>query len=261
MKIAAVQWEIQLGQVAKNYAAADRWVAKAAQDGADIVVLPELWNTAFFPADVAALADKEGIQTRKFLQQAARQYGVYIVGGSVATVREGRLYNTLYVVDRQGQWITQYDKVHLFTRGREDRIFSAGRRPCVWDLDGFRAGAVICYDLRFDEWLRTLTLSGCEILFVPAAWPAARGVHWDLLTRACAVMQQCVVVAVNGCGQSGDISLYGHSAIIDPWGKVLAQGGDEAAVVMAETDIAQVAAVRKKMPVLADRRPEVYVRG
>ena len=74
-------------------------------------------------------------------------------------------------------------------------------------------------------------------------------------------MQQCVVVAVNGCGQSGDISLYGHSAIIDPWGKVLAQGGDEAAVVMAEADIAQVAAVRKKMPVLADRRPEVYVRG
>lgn len=258
MKITAVQMAPILGEVEKNYQNARRWICRAAAEKADVVVLPELWNTSFYPADVETLADEEGIRTKTFLSSLAAEYHVNIVGGSAAVRRGQRIYNTTYVADRNGTIISTYDKVHLFTPGREDAKFSAGSRSNCFMLDGIMMASVICYDVRFPEWVRTAALGGAQVLFVPAAWPGARIDHWQILNRARAIENQMFVAAVNNCGAAGAMQFGGHSLIAGPWGDIAAMGGTEEELVQADIDISSITAIRSSMNVFRDRRPELY---
>lgn len=184
MRISLIQFSIVPGNREANFEQARRHVQVAAADGADIAVLSELWDTSFYPSDVREKADEEGLLAQAFLQDLAKSCNIHIVGGSIARRHEGNLYNTTYVVRRDGSLVSSYDKCHLFTPGKEDKAFTAGKELNVFSLDGVTMASIICYDVRFGEWVRMAALAGAKILFVPAAWPEARLEHWQLLNRA-----------------------------------------------------------------------------
>lgn len=258
MKIAAAQMSLRLGDVEHNYEQAEAWIRKAAQEQTDVAVLPEMWNTSFYPDDIYNLADADGARTQVFLSKLAAQLNMNIVGGSVAVRRGDRLYNTMYVADRCGHVVGTYDKVHLFTPGREDEKFASGNHSCSFSLDGVPMAAVICYDVRFPEWVRMATLTGAQVIFVPAAWPISRIEHWCILNRARAIENQLFVVAVNSCGRTGSMQFGGHSMVVDPWGNVLSQGGDGEALLRADIDLASVADIRSRINIFHDRQPALY---
>ncbi|KMO86184.1 hypothetical protein AB840_09415 [Megasphaera cerevisiae DSM 20462] len=258
MKISAIQFAIASGNVEKNYQITEQYIRAAASQHADIIVLSEMWNTSFYPENVKDLADNDGKRTRAFLSCLAREYKVNIVGGSVANRRGAHVYNTTYIVDREGQIVSAYDKVHLFTPGHEDEVFAAGNQPAVFELDGIKMASVTCYDLRFCEWVRMAALAEAQILFVPAAWPQPRLEHWQILNRARAIENQFFVIAVNSCGKAGSYQFCGHSMIIDPWGAVLSQGDGREQIITADADMSVIQKIRERINVFRDRRPDLY---
>lgn len=261
MKVAALQCNAVLGDVEQNYAHMAETIEAAATHGADIVVLPEMWNTGFYPGHVADLADEEGVRTKTMLVHAAKTYHIHLVGGAVACKRNGKLYNTTYIVNKSGDIVSSYDKVHLFTMGHEDQVFTAGNHANIFSLENIPMASMICYDLRFCEWARIAALRGAVILFVPAAWPIERLRHWQILNTARAIENQCFVVAVNACGQTGTYDFAGHSLIINPVGDILAEGGHDETILYATINPAEAVAARQRLHALADRRPALYHEG
>ena len=151
--------------------------------------------------NLESLADEKGQKTKQLLTGLANKHHVNIVGGSVATKREEKYYNTMYVANRAGKIVAQYDKAHLFKLMDEHLFMNPGQSTNIFELDGTICGGVICYDLRFPEWIRTHVLNGAKVLFIPAEWPTKRIDHWQLLLQARAIENQCFIVAVNRVGQ------------------------------------------------------------
>ena len=259
MKIACVQMDVRLGEPETNLSRLKGFITSAAADGADVVVLPETWNVGFFPReDLAGLADPDGSLVKRELGALAAGARVNLVAGSAATVRDGKVYNTAYVFDRQGECVAQYDKTHLFSPSGEHEFFTPGDSTCVFTLDGVKCGLIICYDVRFPELTRTLALEGIDVLFIPAEWPDVRRMHWQTLTRARAIENQIFLACCNGCGTAGETRYGGASAIYDPWGTALAEAEGEETVISAECDLSVIGEIRRNMHVSADRRPELY---
>lgn len=279
MRIGLLQMDVKPDQPEKNRRIAARLVQEAAAQGCDVAVLPETWNTGFFPrARLEELAEKDGGESRAMLAELAARYQMNLVGGSLVTCRDrGRaeeadqpktpplcepaFYNTAYVFDRQGRQLAQYDKIHGFSLAGENRVFQPGQTLCTFRLDGVLAGLILCYDLRFGELARSLALQGIELLFVPAQWPFPRQEHWRILNQARAIENQLYVACVNGCGAySGSVSC-GSSMLVDPLGRVICQAGTQEQVVWGEADFSQVSQIREQIPVFRDRRPEIYRLG
>lgn len=258
MRISLIQFSVVPGDRDANFEQARRHVQTAASDGADVAVLSELWDTSFYPSDIREKADEEGALARAFLQDLAKEYHIHLVGGSIARRHEGGIYNTTYIVDRDGALVSSYDKCHLFTPGKEDKAFTAGRDLNVFSLDGVTMASIICYDVRFSEWVRMAALAGAKVLFVPAAWPEERLEHWRLLNRARAIENQFFVAAVNSCGTCGRLTFGGHSLLADPQGNVLIEGGSDDAVLTETIDLSVVDDIRSRINVFRDRRPELY---
>lgn len=258
MRISTLQMNLTPGDRAANMDGVRRMAAAAAVSAPDVLVLPELWDLGFYPANVRELSDAEGGAAEAFLGGLAREYGVNIVGGSIARRTGNGIRNTCLVFDRRGERVAAYDKCHLFSPGRENRYFEAGEGAEPFFLDGVRAGVLICYDLRFGELARSLALKGAELLFVPAAWPHPRLEHWRLLCRARAVENQCALAAVNGCGALGELRFCGHSAVIGPEGETLAEAEEKPTALVADCDPGRVRSLRERFSVFADRRPELY---
>lgn len=259
MKVALLQMDIALGDVAANRAKASAMLAEAAGRGAELAVLPEMWTTGYALEEIHTLAEPPGGPTLTMLRAFAREHGVALVAGSLAEREDGKVYNTAYAIGRDGEVAARYRKIHLIGLMAEDRYLSPGDTRCTFDLGFGPAGLIICYDLRFTELPRALALSGCRALFVPAEWPASRGRHWLALNVARAIENQMFVIAVNRVGRDAANLFYGHSLIVDPWGEVVAEGSETAEqVIVADVDFAAVEEIRKRMPVFADRRPECY---
>ncbi len=227
------------------------------QRGADLVVLPELWVQGGFAfGTFAATAEPlDGPLVRR-LGDAARDLGAWLHGGSVVErAADGRLHNTSVLFRPDGSLAAVYRKIHLFGfAGGETTVLTAGDEVVTTELAGTTTGMATCYDLRFPELFRAFVDRGAELVLLPSAWPTPRIAHWSLLTRARAIEDQSYVVAVNGCGDQGGLRLGGRSVIVDPWGAVLAEAGDDEEVLVADLDLAHVATVRADFPVLADRR-------
>ena len=259
MKISCLQMDMRLGDEAYNYAHAVELVREAVRrDGADTVVLPETWNTGYFPEDLSAHADRNGERTKAVFSPLAKELNIHIVCGSVANRREDGFYNTAYVFDRTGSCIAEYDKTHLFTYAKEHRHFHPGGHACRFQLDGVDCGLVICYDLRFPELVRTLTLQGVDLLFVAAQWPEKRTMHLETLARARAIENQMFLALCNSVGAAGETRCGGHSAIIDPWGEYLARAWDGEETITGEADFSVIEDIRASINVFRDRRPELY---
>jgi deaminated glutathione amidase len=248
---------------------AEQLVARAASTGADLVVLPEKW-TGIGPPDLIrsvaeSLDDGEATQA---MSGWARTHGITLVGGSIVERRDGRekLSNTCVVFDPEGEIAAVYRKIHMFDVEvggqvyRESETEEPGDRPETTEVEGWKVGLTVCYDLRFPELYRILALEGCEAITVPAAFTLFTGKdHWELLLRARAVENQCYVVAPNQWGSFADgKAAYGRSSIIDPWGVVLAQAPDEDCVISAQLDRARLEEIRRSLPALANRQAAAY---
>lgn len=257
MKISCVQMDMRLGDVEYNFAHAQDLVRLAVdRDGPDVVVLPETWNTGFFPKDLNPCADRDGERTKLVFSSLARELDVNIVCGSVANRKGDGYYNTAYVFDRSGAVVAEYDKTHLFTPSGEHDFFRKGSRTCRFTLEGVPCGLIICYDIRFPELTRMLTVQGVDLLFVVSQWPAKRTMHLDTLARARAIENQTFLALCNSA--AADTACAGHSAIIDPWGEYLAQAGEKEEIISADLDFSMIQSIRESINVFRDRRPDLY---
>lgn len=258
MRVAIDQLNVALARPDQNFAQVAADVKEAAKAGADVIVIPEMWNTGYALDQLGDLADLDGQRTKQTLARLARDNQINIVGGSVAIKRGKRFYNTTYVYDRTGRLVGDYDKVHLFGLMNEGKFISAGHAPNRFALDGVKAASAICYDLRFPEWLRTISKGGSQILFLPAQWPVQRIDQWRILLQARAIENQCFVVAVNRVGDDAANHFGGNSMVIDPVGKVLFEAGEEQVLFYVDIDPAEALAIRGPIPVFNDRRPDLY---
>jgi deaminated glutathione amidase len=252
-----------------NLAKADRLVAQAAGNGAELVVLPEMWNAIGEPEVLRTSAEPlDRGPTVELMRTWARRHGIAVVGGSICLLGENgdRLSNACLVFDREGELAAVYRKIHMFDVDvggfvyRESDVQEPGDEPVVCELEDWRLGLTICYDLRFPELHRVLALEGADVLTVPAAFTLYTGKdHWAVLLRARAVENQCFVAAAAqwGVHPPGRPS-YGRSMIVDPWGLVLAQAPDEDTVIAAELDRSAMEEIRRRLPALASRRPAAY---
>jgi len=256
MRIHAVQLATDLSE--PQPARVERAMALLrAQRGADVVVLPELWVQGGFAfrtfAETAEPLDGPIVGA---LSAAARDLGGWLHGGSIVErADDGRLYNCSLLFQPDGTLAATYRKIHLFGfSGGETTVLTAGTEVVTADVEGVTMALGTCYDLRFPELFRRYVDRGAEVFLLPAAWPTPRIGHWSLLARARAVEDQAYVVACNGTGEQDGLRLGGRSAVVDPWGVVLAEAGDDEQVLVVEIDPALVAKTRADFPVLADRR-------
>jgi len=267
MKVAAVQLVSGI-DVNANLAQAHHWVVQAAQAGAKLVVLPEYFCfMGHHDTDKLALAERPGQgPVQDALAKWARECGVWLVGGTLPMATDDPLHvaNACVVFDPQGQALSRYDKIHLFRfdNGRESydesAVLLAGDVPTAWSLpDGqvepWRVGMSICYDLRFGELYRALA---ADVLLVPAAFTHTTGQdHWEVLLRARAIENQAYVIAsAQGGTHDNGRRTWGHSMVIDPWGEVLAVHADGPGFALAEIDRARLHSVRGQLPALQHRR-------
>ncbi|GMX66926.1 carbon-nitrogen family hydrolase [Paenibacillus elgii] len=258
--LALLQMDIAIGEPERNFAKLESVLHEAVAHDTkpDVIVFPEMWNTGYALDRIQELADPNGERTEALLSAFSGKHGVNIIGGSIAEKRDDGVYNTIFAYDRQGNRAGDYSKIHLFRLMDEEKFLQSGDRAGELQLDGIPAGMMICYDIRFPELARKLALGGAQILFVPAEWPNPRLHHWRTLLMARAIENQMFVVSCNRVGVSGTTEFFGHSMVIDPWGEVLAEGGEVETIVRAAVDLSQVPAVRSKIPIFEDRRPSLY---
>ncbi|MFH9653530.1 carbon-nitrogen family hydrolase [Streptomyces anulatus] len=228
-----------------------------AQQGADLVILPELWPVGAF-AYTAFEAEAEPLEgpTHEVMAKAAAAAGTWLHAGSfVERAADGTLYNTSLVFSPQGERTAVYRKIHRFGFDKGEAVMmGAGEELVTVALPDTTLGLATCYDLRFPEQFRGLVDAGAEALVVVAGWPERRRAHWTLLAQARAVENQAYVLAVGTAGTHGDIQQAGHSIVVDPWGEVLAQAGADEEILTVELDADKVRATREQFPALKDRR-------
>lgn len=256
MKLALLQLAVLEKNKAANIAKGLEMARKAAMNH-DVVVLPEVWTTGYSLGHLSKDAEELENGVIHQLQGIAREYGCAIVAGSVPLRRDGTVYNTSVAINKSGEIVNLYDKVHLFGLFNEERFFAPGNNFDVFDLDGVCCGSTICYDLRFPELFRHQALAGAQIIFCPAEWPEARGDIWYLLAQARAAENHIFMVAVNCAGSYKGAPFYGHSMVVAPSGKILAEGGMDEEIISCTIDLEDIGKVRKRLNALADVRKEL----
>lgn len=257
--ISIAQMNIIPGDPAANLRQLAQMTADAADQGAQLLVCPELWPTGYALERAQQLADTPGAGMFAEVAALARRHRIHILGSLLE--RDGaEVYNSAACFTPDGELAGIYRKIHLFGLLEEDVWLAPGAEPLCLDLPWGLTGVAICYDLRFPELFRGYAVNGARLVVIPAEWPLARVAHWRALLQARAIENQCVIAACNAAGASGSLVVGGHSMIIDAWGQILAEGGDGPGLPGATVDLAQVDEVRRRIPVFADRRPEVYAR-
>jgi predicted amidohydrolase len=255
------QMDVHLGDPERNWTTVQQMTAEAARRGSGLILFPELWSTGYDleRATEHASSTESGLFAR--LAELARTHQIHILGSCLAALDAGKVGNTAVWFDAAGRALGQYSKVHLFRLMEEDQYLTAGDRPGLVETPWGKAGLTICYDLRFPELYRAYALAGARLACVPAEWPHPRLAHWQTLLRARAIENQMFVLACNRVGESKGTRFFGHSAIYDPWGETVVQGGETEMLLTATIDTAQTDAVRARIPVFEDRRPDVYERA
>ena len=255
--VSLAQMAIAYGDPATNHETARQLAGEAAQRGSELFILPELWSSGYDLERAEELASEFPGGSFAVMREIAQREGMTVIG-SVLEHQPRGVANCAAAFAADGASLGLYRKLHLFRLLDEDRYLIEGSEATLLDLGWCRAGMEICYDLRFPELSRQYALAGADLLLFPAEWPAVRVEHWRALLRARAIENQCFVLACNGAGMSGDLEVGGYSAVIDPWGVSLAEGGSEPTLLTAELDLTAVAAARGIIPVYQDLRPDIY---
>ena len=259
MHAALIQMAVVQGSRQANYLRVENWVEKAIglHPRPDLIVLPELWSTGYALEELNTLASEEGRDEAEFLGNLARKHGVWFAGGSVAAKTSDGIVNRAQILNRQGELVATYDKVHLVPMLGEHKYLVAGDRHCVYEIEGITFGLAICYDIRFCEFMRKLVLAGAQALIVAAEWPLIRLSHWQALLKARAIENQCYVLAANNVALE-KAPFAGHSVAHGPDGSTLCQLEFAEGVKVVKIDIKAVETIRENVPVFKDRRPELY---
>ncbi len=268
MRAAAVQLN-STNDKARNLEAAERLVRAAAGDGAGLVALPEKWNLLAGGEELLEGAESLDGPSLTAARGWARELGVHLLAGSIAERGDGdgeKAFNTSVLIGPEGEDLAAYRKVHMFdvdaggVSYRESAHEQPGSELVTAPLGELIAGLTVCYDLRFPELFRILALRGARLLTVPSAFTKATGRdHWEVLLRARAIENQAFVLAPNQVGTAPPhFDSYGRSAIVDPWGTVLAIAPEEECFVAADLDLAEQERIRESLPSLANRRPRAY---
>ena len=253
LKIAMVQMDVALGNKEKNKETILR-LTKDFPDDCDFLVLPELWNIGYDREHIKEKAETLNGESVDFLRKLAKDKNVDIIGGSIAELQENSVYNTMPMINRHGELISKYRKVHLFPLViDEPSLFKEGDDWGLYSDDRMTFGTMICYDLRFPAFCRNLALRGASLLFVPAQWPKARIHHYQTLLQARAIENQMHVIGVNRCG-SDYVDYSGGSMVISPNGTILAECGSGEELKICEIDMEDRRSMRKMIPVFHDRR-------
>ena len=252
---------------AENLRHARELLAKAAAGGAELAVLPEMFNCPYENAAFPVYAEPAGGESWQMLSDAARETGMYLVGGSVPELEDGHIYNTCYIFSPDGRELARHRKVHLFDidvpggqRFKESDTLAAGDQITLADTPWGKVGVAICFDIRFAEFFRVMGDEGAALICVPAAFNMTTGpAHWDLTFRMRAVDQQCFVA---GCSPARDESAsyvaYGNSLVADPWGTFPLHMDEKEHVMVAELDLDDLARYRSQIPILSGRRKDLY---
>jgi predicted amidohydrolase len=251
MKITVLQTDIEWGVAEVNRF---RLEAMMANMGAtDLVLLPEMFNTGFDMKPEVFAEPVEG-ETVQWMRRMAAKYDC-AVAGSLAVKEDGKYFNRFYFVKPDGE-TAHYDKHHLFTFAGEDLHYAAGGQRTVVEWRGLRWLLLVCYDVRFPEWIRYR--DDYDGILIVASWPTGRISAWDVLLRARAIENQCYVAAANRVGQDPVCSYNGHSVILDSYGRALAEAPEgEEAVLTAEVDLPSLETFRRKFPALKDRDEKI----
>jgi len=266
LRAAAVQLN-SIGEKDRNLEAAERLVRAAAADGAELVALPEKWNLLAAGDELLAGAEPLDGPSLTAAREWARELGIYLLAGSISERGAEKAFNTSVLIDPEGEDLAVYRKIHMFdvdvggVSYRESDHEEPGSEIVTAPLGELIAGLTVCYDLRFPELYRILAVRGARLVAVPSAFTAATGRdHWEVLLRARAIENQVFVLAPNQTGEAPPhFDSYGHSAIVDPWGRVLALASGGEGFVAADLDLAEQERERASLPSLANRRPQAYV--
>ena len=256
MKIACAQLDLAWLDRNANYDKARDMAIRAGEAGAELLLLPEMFPTGF-SLDTSATAEPPDGPTPRFFRELARELDMMVIGGFVLEKAGEKPRNVSLAVDRAGNDLALYEKIHLISLLGEDESYAPGENAVLFDAGDFRASCFICYDLRFPELFRSV-VDECGLLMVIASWPTERQMHWDTLIRARAIECQCYVMAVNRVGEGGGYNFTGGSVIIDPYGRVIADAGSEEGLIIADIDSRVVSEARSSMPFLKDRKKRLF---
>ena len=267
IKIAAIQMSTVADKM-ENVRTVKTYLEKIKDENPDFVILPEMFCCPYQTENFPIYAEKEGGPVWQQLSGYAKQYGIYLIGGSMPEKdAEGNVYNTSYIFDREGKQIGKHRKVHLFdidVKGgqtfKESDTLTAGDSDTVFDTEFGKMGVMLCFDIRFPELSRMMVNDGARIVFVPAAFNMTTGpAHWELSFRTRALDNQIYMV---GCAPARDVSVgyisWGHSIVTDPWGRVTGMLDENEGILLAELDMDYEEQVREELPLLKSRRKDIY---
>jgi predicted amidohydrolase len=251
----------------RNLEVAERLVRAAAADGAELVALPEKWNLLGSGEELLIGAEPLEGPSLTAARGWARELGIHLLAGSISERGPEKAFNTSVMIGPEGEDLALYRKIHMFdvdlggVSYRESDHEEPGGEIVTAAAGELLAGLTVCYDLRFPELYRILAVRGARLLAVPSAFTLTSGRdHWEVLLRARAIENQAFVLAPNQVGEAPPhFSSYGHSAIVDPWGTVLALAAGGERFVAADLDLGEQDRVRESLPSLANRRPETYI--
>lgn len=266
-KVGIIQMSVSIDKKV-NIQNANNYIKRISEKKADIIVLPEMFCCPYDSSKFPLYAEFENESTFSELSKIARKYKIYLVCGSVPEKdRSGKIYNTSYVFDRNGELIAKHRKIHLFDisiehgqQFKESDTLSAGNNITTFDTEFGKIGLCICYDFRFPELSRLMALKGAKVIIVPASFNMTTGpVHWELLFKARAVDNQVYTIGC-ACAQDNTSSYisYANSLVVSPWGEIIDKMNFEHGFFICDINLDYVDKVRKELPLLSNRRKDIY---
>lgn len=266
LKIAVCQLRTELVKE-QTLKKAEDMVREAAQNGAQIVCLPEMWSCPYSKWYFYAFSDAENGETQREMSRWARENGIILVGGSIPERAGDKLYNTCFVYDKTGAQIAKHRKVHLFdvdieggVSFKESDSFAAGDSVCAFDTEYGRIGVIICFDIRFPELVRATAKRGAQVIFCPAQFNMTTGpLHWELSIRARAMDNELYFVGASAARFEGfGYECWGHSTIAGPFGMIEASCDEKEQNLYCELELDRISSVRQQLPTFLHLREDVY---
>lgn len=260
MNVQVYQFYVEPQSPSKNETKIKKLIAENIQDETEVIVLPEMWNNGYALQALKEHADNQLQRSFQFIKSLALHYNVDIIAGSVSNREDENIFNTAFAVNRHGEKIYEYHKIHLVPMLNEPDYLNAGHNvPYMFELsDGTPVSQIICYDLRFPELTRYPAASGAKVMFYVAQWPEVRLNHWRKLLQARAIENNMYVIAANTCGSDDNTLFAGHSLVINPNGDIIAEANQVETVLNVKLNLNEVDEQRKKIPVFDNLRPDVY---
>ena len=267
IQVANIQMKVSANKE-ENFTTVEKYLEDILKEKLDLVVLPEMFNCPYQTSNFPIYAEEEGESSWKSCSSLAKKYNIYLVAGSMPEKdKDGRVYNTSYVFDRQGKQIGKHRKAHLFDidiKGgqyfKESDTLTSGNQVTVFETEFGMVGLCICYDFRFPELSRLMVEKGAKLIVVPGAFNMTTGpLHWEILFRLRAVDNQVFTIgAAPARDPESGYTSWGNSLVVSPWGNIIKQMDEKEGYIISEVDLGLVDKARKELPLLAHRRHDMY---